>query len=194
MLHLTDLRLLRGRTVVLDAFSGLLLPGHGAWVVGPNGAGKSSLLRAIAGLLSPLSGSITRPDNLIYIGTQHGHDAQLTARDNLRFWASLHSAPLPNVDGLLAEAGLAAQADKQAGDLSAGQQQRLALARLLITRSPLWLLDEPTSALDSAGQAWVAGLISQQLVDGGAVLCATHAPLDLPSLDIWTLSVSAGAA
>lgn len=188
MLTITDLRLLRGRTLVLEPFTASLTAGQGAWVVGPNGSGKSSLLRALAGLLPPLSGGVARPESFSYIGTAHGHDARLSARDNMRFWAALHNAPLPDVDAVLAQAGLASQAGKLAGALSAGQQQRLALARLTVKRTMLWLLDEPTSALDAAGQAWLAGLLSQHLGDGGMVVCATHAPLPQPALFTWGMA------
>lgn len=188
MLTITNLRLLRGRTIVLDSFSATLASGRGAWVVGPNGAGKSSLLRAVAGLLPILDGKINRPDDFTYIGTLHAHDAHLSARDNLKFWAALYDAPLPDADAVLTAAGLLTVADKPAGDLSAGQQQRLALARLLVRRTSLWLLDEPTSALDATGQAWLAGLFSQHLVDGGMIVCATHAPLQQPVLDTWDLA------
>lgn len=191
MITLENLRLLRGRTVVLDSFSATLGAGRGAWVVGPNGAGKSSLLRACAGLLPTLNGSISMPADFIYIGASQGHDARLSARENLRFWADLHGAPSFDADAVLAQAGLAAQADRAASELSAGQQQRLALARLLVKRSALWLLDEPTSALDAAGQAWLAGLFSQHLVDGGMIICATHAPLAQPVMDTWALEAAA---
>lgn len=188
MLTISNLRLLRGRTIVLDAFSASLATGQGAWVVGPNGAGKSSLLRAIAGLLTPLAGQIMRPDHLIYLGAAQGHDARLSARDNLCFWSGLQNIPAGNVDAALAKAGLQNLANTPAGHLSAGQQQRLALARLLVRPAQLWLLDEPTSALDAAGQAWLAGLFSQHLVDGGMIICATHAPLDQPVLHTWDLN------
>lgn len=189
MLTITDLRLFRGRTVVLDQFAAQLAAGQGAWVTGPNGAGKSSLLRALAGLLPVLSGSIARPDRFIYLGTSHAHDARLTVADNLKFWAALNGAPVPDVNAVLEQAGLAAVAQKMAGDLSAGQQQRLALARLVVKQVDLWLLDEPTSALDSAGQHWLLGLMQQHLAKGGIIVCATHAPLPQLSLHDWALQV-----
>jgi len=71
--------------------------------------------------------------------------------------------------------------------MSAGQQRRVALARVLICASPLWLLDEPLTALDNAGQRLVRDLINAHLAAGGAVLCATHQGLGLAEARVLTL-------
>ena len=63
--------------------------------------------------------------------------------------------------------------------LSAGQRRRVALARLLTSERPIWLLDEPLAALDSAGQSLVAEILEQHLKRGGSALVATHQPLGL---------------
>jgi heme exporter protein A len=80
---------------------------------------------------------------------------------------------------LLEEVGLTRQADLPCRYLSAGQRRRLALARLLLTARPLWLLDEPFAALDTAGKALVARLIALHCGQGGMVIAATHEPLGL---------------
>ena len=67
-----------------------------------------------------------------------------------------------------------------AGYLSAGQSRRLALARLLVTQRPVWLLDEPTAALDSEGHQLVTDLIDAHLDAGGIAIAATHDPITLP--------------
>ena len=68
--------------------------------------------------------------------------------------------------------------------LSAGQRRRVALARLLVSRRPLWLLDEPTAALDSASRALLAGLMNEHLAAGGLIVAATHEPIGIPASEI----------
>jgi len=75
--------------------------------------------------------------------------------------------------------GLARQADLPCRYLSAGQRRRLALARLLISNRPLWLLDEPFAALDAGGQRLVADLMLRHCGEGGIIIAATHDPLGL---------------
>ncbi|MFZ2108413.1 MAG: heme ABC exporter ATP-binding protein CcmA, partial [Roseiarcus sp.] len=145
-------------------FSGLSFEvgaGEALVAVGPNGAGKSSLLRVIAGFLPLAEGSLVLQggDAEASMGEQAhcvGHaDAlkgALTAGENLEFWAGVlggdprRGAWLPALGRL----GLAHVADFPVRALSAGQKRRVALARLLVARRPLWLLDEPTTALDAA--------------------------------------------
>jgi heme exporter protein A len=74
-------------------------------------------------------------------------------------------------------------------NMSAGQQRRVGLARMLVAQSPLWLLDEPLTALDTAGQALVASLIEEHLGQQGAVLCATHQSLHVPGVRTLQLGV-----
>jgi heme exporter protein A len=177
-------------------FSGLdfaLPAGEALVVTGPNGAGKSSLLRAIAGLLPLASGRIALEggDPELGAGAQAhyaGHaDAQkgaLTARENLAFWAATlqgeSAGPAPiGPEAALDRLGLAHVLDFPVGYLSAGQKRRVALARLLVARRPLWLLDEPTSALDAAAQARFAEIMRAHLAAGGLIVAATHAPLGI---------------
>ncbi|MFZ0210784.1 MAG: heme ABC exporter ATP-binding protein CcmA [Roseiarcus sp.] len=174
-------------------FSGLSFQvgaGEALVAVGPNGAGKSSLLRAIAGFLPLAEGSLVLQggDAEASLGEQAhcvGHaDAlkgALTAGENLEFWAGVlggdprRGAWLPALGRL----GLAHVADFPVRALSAGQKRRVALARLLVARRPLWLLDEPTTALDAAAQSLFAGVMREHLGAGGLIIAATHAPLGL---------------
>ncbi|MFW6093574.1 MAG: heme ABC exporter ATP-binding protein CcmA [Pseudomonadota bacterium] len=157
---------------------------------GPNGSGKSTLLRIVAGLHPDYQGTIRAADSL-YVGHRPGVSPVLTAEENLRWYASLCGA-----DGAVAPAlervGMAGYERVPCQQMSAGQQRRVALARLALCRAPVWLLDEPLTALDAAGQRLVASLIASQLAQGGAVVCATHQPLALAGSRI--IELGAGAA
>jgi heme exporter protein A len=159
-------------------------------VEGANGAGKTSLLRMIAGFLAPVAGRIVvriaeqenddaeeRGKSVGWLGHQDGLKPQLTVAEQLDFFASLYRAKADRA--LLEQVGLARQADLPCRYLSAGQRRRLALARLLAGRRPLWLLDEPFAALDAGGQALVAHLMARHCGDGGIIIAATHEPLGL---------------
>jgi heme exporter protein A len=151
---------------------------------GANGAGKSTLLLTLAGIVSPLGGSFAlsgaEPDSgplLHYCGHRNAIKPRLTVLENLAFWAHINGPTGKLPDDALDIVGLGAIASLDAGYLSAGQGRRLALARLLVTARPLWLLDEPTAALDAAGHELVGRLIDDHLAVGGMVIAATHDPL-----------------
>ena len=157
-------------------------------VTGRNGAGKSTLLTILAGGLRPDAGAIrlddagerTLPECLHLVGHRDGLKSALTARENLDFARDILGEPGLSAIDALDVVGLGHAASLPAGYLSAGQRRRVALARLLVARRPLWLLDEPTSALDTASQDMLLDLMRRHLADGGLLVAATHAPLDLP--------------
>ncbi|HEY6578251.1 MAG TPA: heme ABC exporter ATP-binding protein CcmA, partial [Rhizomicrobium sp.] len=167
-LEVRDLMLVRGERVVQRDLSFRVASGEMLAVGGRNGAGKTSLLRAIAGLLIPRSGSILfhldgartvataeeRGQFVGWIGHQDGVKAQLTPREHLRFHTSFYRSA-GDIEGALARTGLTQFRDLPAQYLSAGQRRRLAFARLLLGRRPLWLFDEPLSALDAQGKDFV---------------------------------------
>lgn len=160
-------------------------------LAGPNGSGKSTLLRAIAGLARPIAGEIRwrgavrRADSAewradcLYQGHASGWKDSLDARENLALQCALDGVALdaPDIDAQLARVGLDRQARLPFVRLSAGQRRRLSLARLSLSRRPLWLLDEPGTALDAAGLQTLAALIDAHLSDGGLAVVATHQPL-----------------
>lgn len=184
----------RGGRRVVAGVSMELGPGGLCLVTGANGAGKSSLLRAIAGLLPLAGGTLSArdlpPDEPIashahYLGHQDGMKGALTASENLAFWASQLGGAGLSPQAALTRLGVPQTADFPVGYLSAGQKRRVALARLLVARRPLWLLDEPTNALDVSAQALFAAVLREHLAQGGLAVAATHAPLGLdPTLEL----------
>jgi heme exporter protein A len=180
----------RGDKRLFEALSFRVTAGQALAVEGANGAGKTSLLRMIAGFLAPAAGRLVvktaqgesddaeeRGKLIGWLGHLDGLKPQLTVMEQLSFFAHLYGKA---ADGaLLEQVGLARQADLPCRYLSAGQRRRLALARLLASARPLWLLDEPFAALDRSGQALVAQLMARHCGEGGIIIAATHDPLGL---------------
>ena len=170
---------------------------------GPNGSGKTTLLRLMAGLARPVAGKLlwherpiedpeTHGCHLRFIGHLDAIKPAFTVRENLAFWANFWGS----VDAALIlramdTFGLGALADFPARLLSAGQRHRLALARLIASPAPLWLLDEPTNALDDRSTAALTQTIADHRARGGLVVLASHgadlvtAPMTL-ALDSFT--------
>lgn len=188
LLDVQDFRCERDGRTLFDGLGLTLLAGQCLELRGPNGSGKSTLLRAIAGLFPDYGGTIAARESL-YLGHRPGISALLTAEENLRWYQALRPGR-GNVAAALAQVGMAGYERVACQRMSAGQQRRVGLARLVLCRAPLWLLDEPLTALDSAGAELVRRLIADQLAQGGAVLCATHQPLGLPGSGIVSLGTT----
>ena len=177
---------MRGGRRVFAGLSFSLGPGEVLVLRGPNGSGKSSLLRLLAGFLAPAGGELVWAGakvaedaaahrlRLHYVGHADALTGALTARENLAFAAALNGAPGDRVAGALAGFDLLALADVPARFLSAGQKRRVALARLLTGRRPLWLLDEPGVGLDAASRARLEQALADHRRAGGLAVLATH--------------------
>jgi len=171
-----------GRTPMVHAIDLRIAPGERVALVGPSGAGKSTLLALMAGEIAPLAGSVQAAHACLF--TQRTELFQDTVRDNLRLaapdadddrlWHALQAAGLDaqvrafgkGLDTMLGEGGLG---------LSGGQARRLALARLLLNPSRVWLLDEATEALDAATARDVLQRLDQHArAEGQTVVIATH--------------------
>ncbi len=177
----------RGGRLIFEGLSFRLAQGEAIALTGRNGAGKSSLIALVCGRLRPEAGSVRiegagdtpAPELIHLIGHRDGLKSALGAAGNLAFAQAVLGEPALSAAAALDMVGLPHVADVPVGYLSAGQRRRVALARLLVSRRPFWLLDEPMAALDFAAQAMVAGLMQAHLDAGGAVLAATHGPLGL---------------
>lgn len=193
-----DLACGRGETLLAEGLDFLVPGGSALMLRGPNGVGKSTLLLTLAGLLPPLAGRVEIDGHdpevgpaLHHCGHKNAIRARLGVAETLAFWAGLNGATGLSVAEALERVGLARAARLDAGYLSAGQQRRLALARLLVSPRPIWLLDEPSAALDAEGQALLAALIGEHLAGGGLAIIASHDDIALPHLATLTLGGAA---
>jgi len=147
-------------------------------ITGSNGSGKSTLLRILAGLLSADEGKLQRAGSCLWLGHNNAVNGLLTAEENLAFLAALHApAGAPHIRKALGKVGLQGFEDIPAAELSAGQQQRVALARLYLPGPALWLLDEPFTALDALAVSALERHLAEHCERGGAVILTTHHPL-----------------
>jgi len=188
-----DITVWRGETQVLDAVSMIAQAGEVWQVTGPNGSGKTTLLRVLAGLGLPDEGEVSwhgKPihsvrsefnADLVYLGHKAAIAGDLTARENLAAYLDLRQQH-PNhalLDSTLAKLKLGDRVDLPCRWLSAGQQRRVALARLALEPASLWILDEPLNALDSDAVDWVVAAIQDQasrFSNRGELISLRHRP------------------
>lgn len=184
MVEVKDLICARHEQVLFSKVAFLLQPGAALQIMGPNGIGKTTLLRVIAGLLSPVTGKIFIDTNHIcYVGHQHNLHPALTVTQNLNFLHTMlargSQSAANNITAALQYFKICQLATSKCSALSAGQQQRVSLAPLHFTTAKLWLLDEPTAHLDTVTISLLISLCVRHLLAGGMLLCATHRLLDV---------------
>ena len=182
----------RGDRLLFDDLSLCVAPGEVVQIQGPNGSGKTTLLHILCGLRPPIDGhlrwrghpvSAGAPElraEIQYVGHAGGVKLDLTPRENLAVAIALGAGP----SGTTPEAALARlEIERFHGvpvrTLSAGQRQRVALARLLTCRSTLWILDEPFTALDARGVSIVDSMLRTHIEAGGAAVLTSHHPVAL---------------
>lgn len=170
-----------GRALFADLTFGIAA-GEALVVTGANGSGKSSLLRLAGGLLAPASGTVTRSAHIALMSEAAALDRELTLAAALGFWAALDRdfhGPA-EVRAAIDAVALAHLANVPVRLLSTGQRRRAALARVLVSAAPIWLLDEPANGLDLAAVERLEALVAAHRDTGGCVLVATHLPLAIP--------------
>ncbi|MFD9898797.1 heme ABC exporter ATP-binding protein CcmA [Mesorhizobium sp. NPDC059025] len=174
---------------VFESIDFSIADGESLVVTGPNGSGKSTLLRVVAGFLPVAAGSMRIAEGgeafpsvasaCHYLGHQNAMKTALTVTENLAFWRHFCGEGWLGIAEALDAVGLDGIGHLPFGYLSTGQRRRAAIAKLLVSHRPAWLLDEPTAGLDKASEQRFTGLINAHCAAGGIVIAATHLPLGL---------------
>jgi heme exporter protein A len=179
----------RGGRMVFSGIDLSLSDGGALLITGSNGAGKSTLLKVVAGLLPSASGTIrlegsgenypTVASAAHYLGHLNAMKTNLSLVENLAFWRDFNGDDGIELHAALESVDLGAIGHLPFGYLSTGQRRRASIARLLVSRRPIWLLDEPTGGLDAESEQRFSALMERHLAEGGLLLAATHLPLGL---------------
>jgi len=192
-----DRVLFSGLDFVLGAGRILLLEGR-------NGSGKTSLLRILCGIRLPEAGAVTwcgedinrlgpvYYEYIAYVGHRDGLKLDLTPMENLAMARGLGNPnPDTSPEDALHRVDLLGFEDIPTRNLSAGQQRRLALARLLVTRAQLWILDEPFTSLDVHGIELAEELFHEHISLGGMLAMTSHHAVNLDSARVHRINLSA---
>jgi heme exporter protein A len=190
-LSANGLTLIRGERCIFQRLEFALNPGELLLLQGQNGSGKTSLLRTIAGLLSPEAGEVRWNDvpilsqrqafhgAMVWLAHRTGLKGDLTPAENLRFESTLRPQSKIDMSSVYDRLGIARLKRLPLRLLSAGQQRRVALARMLMADVPLWLMDEPFTNLDREGRDLVIELTEEHLAAGGLCVMAAHQKVEL---------------
>ncbi|WP_168121200.1 ABC transporter ATP-binding protein [Paenibacillus sp. HB172176] len=174
------------KQVVIDGLDFQVEQGEIVALLGGNGAGKSTILKMIAGVYRPDSGSISvnrldwkrQPrryaEQIGYMPDDFQFTAGLTAYETLAFWASLRGLPKSRAKEALVEVGLEDTGKKAVASFSKGMRQRVMFAQALLAKPPLVLMDEPTNGLDPYWMDTFMARVRRLAADGQTVLFSTH--------------------
>jgi heme exporter protein A len=185
------LTLFRGERCLFQDLSFALNPGELLLLEGRNGTGKTSLMRAIAGLIEFEDGDVmwegkplrsNRHDfygSLVWMQHRVGFKADLNLVENLKFESHLRAQSGEDFDQVCERLDIDRLKRLPLRALSAGPQRRVALARMLMSKVPLWLMDEPFTNLDREGRALVMDLTTEHLADGGMCIMAAHQDVEI---------------
>jgi len=202
MLEVKNLLCERDERMLFSNLSFSIKAGEVVQIEGQNGSGKTTLLRILCGLNESFEGEIfwqqqaideTRNEfykDMLYVGHLSGVKSTLTAEENLAWMQQLDPAlDKVSIAQALKSVGLYGFEDVPCYTLSAGQQRRVGLARLYLSRAPLWILDEPFTALDKKGVAEKEALLAEHVLQGGSVILTTHHDLDVPGHSVRRINL-----
>jgi heme exporter protein A len=204
MLEVTNLNCIRGEHQLFTNLSFNLNSGDLMQVQGTNGSGKTTLLRTLCGFIQPVSGDIkwdgkkirelneTYFSKIFYLGHLNAIKDELNALENLQTSCALSGYEVSKAVAIsaLRRMGLRGRETFPVKVLSQGQRRRVALARLLISKSPLWILDEPLAALDVGAVSLIQEVIGEHLANHGMVIYTTHQALQVDGIETRLLSLS----
>ena len=203
LLEVRDLSCERDERVLFAGLSFVVDCGTVLQIAGSNGSGKTTLLRILCGLNDGYDGEIiwrgestddtaeSFVGDLLYFGHRVGVNKILTPLENLRWSAGMQRTVNDQLLlDALAAVGLQGFEESPCYTLSAGQQQRVSLARLRLSSATLWVLDEPFTTLDVDAVAQLEQTLADHARQGGAVIVTTHHKLTMPSLSRLTLGMS----
>ena len=183
--------LIRGERCLFEGLDFAVKSGELLILEGRNGCGKTSLMRAIAGMLSLETGEIFWNDepvrkqrqnfhgSLVWLAHRTGLKGDLNMLENLQFERSLRQQSTRDPESVYQRLGIERLRKLPLRSLSAGQQRRVALARMLLADVPLWLLDEPFTNLDREGRKLVMELVEEHLAAGGLCVMAAHQDVEI---------------
>jgi len=197
MLEVTNLSCARGEHQLFANLSFALSAGELLQVQGENGSGKTTLLRTLCGFMQPVAGEIRWQGqgireldeayhaDIIYLGHLNAIKDELNALENLRISSALAGCAVSDSVAIAAlrRMGLRGRETFPVKVLSQGQRRRVALARLLISKAPLWILDEPLTALDVGAVGLMQELIGEHLDNRGMVIFTTHQTLEVSGVE-----------
>ncbi len=186
-----ELSCIRGHHTLFANLGFRLDCGQVLLVEGSNGSGKTSLLKMLTGLRLPDAGKVFwlgQPiedlgaeyrEQITWLGHSNGIKEDLTAAENLRLSRTLSPTNTRKINDVLEMVNLRNRKNTLPRQFSAGMKRRLAIARLLLVSSPLWILDEPQAALDKSGIALFEGFLKAHLQNGGMAVMTSHHEVNL---------------
>jgi heme exporter protein A len=196
-LYAHELTVSRSEQILLEGADLHLAPATITYLYGENGAGKTSLMRCLAGLLQPEHGTVywnkkltSHPESgyfqdLIFLAHSLSMKNELSIAENLSFYANLRlkgaisqQVLSKKISDVLLALGIGGLENRMFSELSAGQQHKVALARLMLEPAKIWILDEPFVNLDQKTRGWLAAKTLEFKNNGGVVLFTSHHHID----------------
>ena len=182
--EITGLRVERGGKLVIPGLDASIRAGRITGLLGPSGCGKTTLMRAVVGVQQVAGGAVLvlgRPAGIAELRHEVGYVTQspsiygdLTAHENLSFFASIVGVGKTRVDEVLEIVGLGEQADQLVGTMSGGEQARVSLATALLGSPSLLVLDEPTVGLDPVLREQLWSLFDELAGAGATLIVSSH--------------------